>query len=402
MSLSVKHLNGDSTFLLTFTPLDQPVLSTGHSHVPGTFIILVDPWISGPSQVWHPKFSLSSHTVPSCIQHLSELPPPNMVLISQDKPDHCHEETLRQLDPALRHTLILATPAAVKKIRSWRYFDPSRVHAMPTFSDKRPDSIIRFHIPSLITGANPGEVTIAYIPAKFDMTGLHNAVGITYRPPATCPTFTPNPFASSFFSSSSSNSAFSLPLQGSPYVSESPLTPPDSPESPMSEFSSTHSSFQSSIFPHSDMSSVSTDFSNPMSVAFNPNPKTLSVIYSPHGVTYSHVLPYATSHLVSRAALPLTLLLHAFDRVQNPWYLGGNISMGMPGGLEIARNLLAKCWISAHDEDKEKSGFSVAKLCISKYSVADVTKLVEMERRGEKVGLDVRVLDCGQEALLKP
>ena len=76
--------------------------------------------------------------------------------------------------------------------------------------------------------------------------------------------------------------------------------------------------------------------------------------------------------------------------------------MGMPGGLEIARNLLAKCWISAHDEDKEKSGFSVAKLCISKYSVADVTKLVELERRGGKVGLDVRVLDCGQEALLKP
>ncbi|MCJ1239405.1 hypothetical protein MMC14_007401 [Varicellaria rhodocarpa] len=402
MSLSVKHLNGDSTFLLTFAPLDQPVLSTGHSHVPGTFTILVDPWISGPSQVWHPKFSISSHTVPSCIQHLSELPPPNMVLISQDKPDHCHEETLRQLDPALRHTVILATPAAVKKICSWRYFDPSRVHAMPTFSDKRPNSIIRFHIPSLTTGANPGEVTIAYIPAKFDMTGLHNAVGITYRPPATCPTFTPNPFASSFFSSSSSNSAFSLPLQGSPYVSEPPPTPPDSPESPMSEFSSNHSSFQSSIFPHSDMSSVSTDFSNPMSVAFNPNPKTLSVIYSPHGVTYSHVLPYATSHLVSRAALPLTLLLHAFDRVQNPWYLGGNISMGMPGGLEIARNLLAKCWISAHDEDKEKSGFSVAKLCISKYSVADVTKLVELERRGGKVGLDVRVLDCGQEALLKP
>ena len=402
MSLSVKHLNGDSTFLLTFTPLDQSCVSFGYSNTPGTFTILVDPWICGPSKVWHPKFSISSHTVPSCIQHLSELPPPNVVLISQDKPDHCHEETLRQLDPSLRHTIILAQPAAAKKIRSWRYFDPSRVHALPTFSDKRPNSIIHFHIPSSIAGANPGEVTIAYIPAKFDLTGLHNAIGITYRPPAICPTFTPNPFASSFFTSSSSNSAFSLPLQGSPYVNELPLTPPDSPDSPTSEFSSNHSSIQSSLFPYSNMSSVSTYFSTSMPAAFNPNPKTLSVIYSPHGVTYSQVLPYATSHLVSAAALPLTLLLHAFDRVQNPWYLGGNISMGMPGGLEIARNLLAKCWISAHDEDKDKSGVSVAKLAISKYTVADVKRLVEMEGRGAKVGLDVRILECGEEAFLKP
>ena len=118
-------------------------------------------------------------------------------------------------------------------------------------------------------------------------------------------------------------------------------------------------------------------------------------------MTYPHILPYATSHLLLSAALPLTLLLHSFDRVQNPWYLGGNISAGLPGGLEIAQNLLAKCWISAHDEEKETSGLSVGRVITRKYTVAEVKGMVEEGRKGGKVKVDVRALDCGESFVLR-
>ena len=117
-------------------------------------------------------------------------------------------------------------------------------------------------------------------------------------------------------------------------------------------------------------------------------------------MTYSHIHPYATSHLVLAAALPLTLLLHSFDRVQNPWYLGGNISAGLPGGLEIARNLFTKCWISAHDEDKENSGFSVGQVVTRKYSAEEVKRLVEQGREGRNLKVDVRALACGERVVL--
>ena len=117
-------------------------------------------------------------------------------------------------------------------------------------------------------------------------------------------------------------------------------------------------------------------------------------------MTYPHIIPYATSHLVHAAALPLTLLLHSFDRVQNPWYLGGNISAGLPGGLEIAQNLFAKCWISAHDEDKENTGFSVGQVVTKKYSVEEVKGMVEEGRKGGKLKVDVRALACGESIVL--
>lgn len=117
-------------------------------------------------------------------------------------------------------------------------------------------------------------------------------------------------------------------------------------------------------------------------------------------MTYPHILPYATSHLVTAAALPLTLLLHSFDRVQNPWYLGGNISAGSPGGLEIAQNLFAKYWISAHDEDKDNTGFGVGQVVTRKYSVEEVKRMVEEGRKGGKLKVDVRALACGESIVL--
>lgn len=415
MSLTIKHLNGDTTFLITFSPVDKPSqpLQCLSSQPTGTFTILVDPWLSGPSTMWHPKFLYSKHTLPSCIQHLSELPEPNVVLVSQDKPDHCHESTLRQLDPTSSLTTILAEPAATKRIKGMKHFNPSKVHALPVYSDRRPESIIRFYIPPLTPGGTPGEATIAFIPEKLDVSGLHNAIGITYRPPtaASLPIqympLTPLPQPSSP----------ELPnAQPQPF----PLTPPDSPDlvnigrrpatSPVQR-PSTSPGLESSAFSNQTASTISSPLSTPASNfpshasassisstasvhPRQPAEKPLSIIYSPHGISYRLIRAYASSHLVASAALPLTALLHSFDRVQNPWWMGGNVNAGLPGGVEIAQNLMAKCWISAHDEDKENTGLAVMKVATRKYTVKEVRVMV-----GGKT--DVEVLAVGAEKTLK-
>jgi len=101
---------------------------------------------------------------------------------------------------------------------------------------------------------------------------------------------------------------------------------------------------------------------------------------------------------MATAALPLTLLLHSFDRVQNPWWLGGNIAAGLPGGVEIAQNLTAKCWISAHDEDKDNSGLSVMSVKTRKYKIEEVR---EMLSRAEGGNINVANLASGAEIVLE-
>ncbi|KAL8831537.1 MAG: hypothetical protein Q9191_000815 [Dirinaria sp. TL-2023a] len=405
MSLTVKHLNGDTTFLLTFAPKTPTLVSSYHRQPPGTFTVLIDPWLSGPSSMWHPKFLLSKHTVESCISDLSQIPEPNVVLVSQDKPDHCHEATLRQLNPLSKSITVLAQPAAAKRIQGMKHFDPSRVFALPTFSDRRPDSVIRFYIPPTSPDGLPGEATIAFIPAKMDMSGLHNAVGITYRPPS-APTPPPITFS---IPTPPPNSVYELPQQPSFQAQSTPLTPPESPLQRTSMLSSSTatvsnaSSQMSSATTATSMTSQTHTANSPSvssvsSVTSRPIPeKTLSLIYSPHGVSYDLIRPYASSHLVTSAALPLTALLHSFDRVQNPWWLGGNVNAGLPGGVEIAQNLMARCWISAHDEEKENSGLAVMKVATRKYNVGQVRELVARS----KSGTDVAVLDCGEELKLR-
>ena len=524
MSLSVKHINGDSTFLISFSPGDGALAPTSprspqsQSHAftsarsnVGGFTILVDPWLSGPSTVYHSKFAHTIHAVPSCIESLTEIDPPSVVLISQDKPDHCHEATLRQLDPLLPHTIILAQAAAARKIKSWKFFDPNKVHALPTYDPRKPTSSLHFYIPSPIYDEEPGEVTISYIPAKCDLTGLHNAIGITYKPPVMVST---KPQMSDFTRphlvttmSANSNSGCTLPVQGFLDYSREPITPPrtpvyntfrlkkrpskintsntglglsshtrtisipspelerfnfnqpDTPSASSNRSSAQYDAFFSYASPTSSISSFTTRSSSnlrgsylgpraaksyqhlPQQYAYDSSPqrprtsgsrhgkqsdefisppplsqqyvmsppqtpllsthhrppKTLSIIYSPHGCPYSTLLPYVTSHLVSAAALPLTLLLHAFDRVQNPWYLGGNISAGFPGGVEIAEALLAKHWLSAHDEDKIKSGISVKSIVTRKWSVQEVKDYLARKTSGRGGRTQVGCLDVGEE-----
>lgn len=405
MSLTVKHLNGDSTFLLTFSPrLKFPPSNTSPSQSrfrhqehqppqppPGTFSILIDPWLSGPSCIYHPKFLLSKLVLPACIDHLSQMPEPNVVLISQEKPDHCHEATLCQLNSNSKITTILAEPSAARKIRGFKHFPRSRVVTMPTYSDKKPESIIRFYIPPFIAGGSPGEATIAFIPTKFDVTGLHNAIGITYRPPTLPPNRSP---AEDLFAPPSSFSTPDLTYRPPfrPYTNLSistttaTSTAPSTPQSSISSSNFHHHSFSPSSTSSSSLSPPSTPL---------PRPKPLSVIYTPHGILPSLLHPYVTSHLVTTACLPLTCLLHSFDRVQNPWWLGGNISAGVPGGVEIANKLMAKCWVGAHDEVKDTSGVSVMRVRRRRFDKEEVEEEVGKGTKVEKLGVGAEVVLIG-------
>lgn len=80
--------------------------------------------------------------------------------------------------------------------------------------------------------------------------------------------------------------------------------------------------------------------------------------------------------------------------MQNPWWLGGNINAGLPGGVEIAKSLMAKCWVGAHDEDKDNSGFSVIRAAIRKYTRTEVREMVGKETQVEELGV-------GEELVLR-
>ncbi|KAH8648961.1 hypothetical protein BGZ60DRAFT_203932 [Tricladium varicosporioides] len=343
MSLTVKHLNSDASFLLTLQPISPFPPTPGFS--PKTFTILLDPWLTGPSKIWHPKFSISRQKAPACVSSLAELPEPDLVIISQSKSDHCHQETLTQLPPHLGKAIILAEPAAAKIIRGWKYFDTDKVVTLPKWEDPRlrkAPTIHRIPIERLSPSGSAGEVTIAYLPQRGDITGLHSAVGITYRPPTGT-------------------------------INTLPLTPPSSPGSFKSRASN------------------------------SANDRALSVIFSPHGISYKTLSPYVTSHLISEAALPLTALLHCFDKVTNSWYLGGNICSGFPGGLEIAQNLCAKAWISAHDGDKETTGFASNRIVVEKYERSHVESVVSPRSEkfpNRRMGTEAIVLDIGEEKQL--
>lgn len=281
--------------------------------------------------------------------------------MSQHKTDHCHEPTLKQLSSKGGKTRIAGPPAATDTIRSWKYFDSAKLIRLQPWQPSSPPSELggaccgtrlhRIPIPAVTPDGSPGELTLAFLPEKNDITGLHNAIGITYQPPSIPPYFPRN------------NSQDRL------------LTPPHSP-------SSLNGSFK-----------------------HNTHDRPLSVLYSPHGCTYATIAPYASSHLVSLSGLPLTLLLHCFDQVSNPWYLGGNICTGLPGGQEIAKNLGARCWVGAHDGDKDIKGLASKKLKVRKWAVNEVQEAVSPrstrpEDRDKGLSTQVVALDIGEEMTL--
>ncbi|KAF9876450.1 hypothetical protein CkaCkLH20_05858 [Colletotrichum karsti] len=391
MALTVKQLNADASFLLTFEPI-VPESIPGIS--PRPFRILMDPWITGPSTIFHSILSTTTHKESPCVCSLQHLPEPDLVIISQHKSDHCNEATLRQLPASGSRTLILAEPAAAKVIRSWKYFDKNKVHTIPRWEDPQTtgkQTVIRVKVPPFIPGGEPGEVTVAFIPQRRDFKGLHAAIGITYRPPPTWPRFTHliTPPVSPASQRRSTPSPSSRSKAAPAYINLP--TPPETP--------STQS-----------LRSVQSAASTPPPT--DARDRAVSVIFSPHGISYRCLHQYASSHLVAEAALPLTALLHCFDTVSNPWWLGGNISAGMPAGQETATALGAKAWVSTHDGDKDVRGLVTRMLRTRKYARKEIASVVSpssdsgdrsnrFEREnGSGKSTEVLVLGVGEEVAM--
>jgi L-ascorbate metabolism protein UlaG (beta-lactamase superfamily) len=348
MALTIKSLNNDTTFLLTFTP---PIAPAGHAkpeQFPGSFTILIDPWITGPAKIFSRKLSYQERLTESCISSLADLPEPDLVLVSQDQPDHCHQESLCTLPPDTYAT-VLAPAGAAKKIRKWQHFDHSCLATLPIYDPEKPQSVFRIEIPSFSPATTPGEVTICLLQAKRDMMGLHNAIGITYRAPHTI--------------LSASRSYINLP------------TPPHSPF-----LSATHGITSPSLTapPHE-------------------RDKPISVLYTPHGLSLDLITPWATKHLLPLSALPLSCMMHAFNSVAGPWFMGGNFVHGSPRGVEIAAALQPRVWVGAHDEEKRKTGLATRGIQTVRFDVEDVR-----EKVGAVGGTEVVVLAAGESVRIAP
>ncbi|SMQ55268.1 unnamed protein product [Zymoseptoria tritici ST99CH_3D7] len=189
-SLSVHQLNADSTFLLTWTS----TLTINTTSTTTSLTILVDPWLDGTTTIFHPKFALTTHTSPPAVRSLAELQDTvDMILISQGMEDHCHKETLCSLPPNTTIP-IYATPKAARMISSWKHFQNDIIQIMKPYNSTKPDTILRLPIHSEPTSQDtlPGELTLTNICPKLDLTGLHNAIGMTYTPPTTSPSTTPS------------------------------------------------------------------------------------------------------------------------------------------------------------------------------------------------------------------
>lgn len=404
MALTVKQLNSDASFLLSFEPLLPEAAQDSVS--PRPFTILLDPWLTGPSEIFHRSLSVTTQKQAPCIASLLELPEPDIVIISQHKSDHCNEATLRQLPGRNTKTLILAEPASAKLIRSWKHFDNSKIRTIPRWQDPRltgRQAVLRIPVPAVAPGGHRGEVTVAFIPQKHDIAGLHAAIGITYRPPSThnlaiharpsshvvTPPTTPGLLKTAFHDlrgSLSPTNPFLMPP--SPPASSHSLRSYRSASSISPSATSTHAPSDSSLprsRPISALYSTQVLEFSPVtttrqSVTRIPSTTShchpVSVIFSPHGISYSELEPYATSHLVAEAALPLTALLHCMHSVDNPWWLGGNINTGTPGGAVIAAKLGARVWVGAHDGDKDIRGLVTGKLKTRKFGRGEMRQVV--------------------------
>lgn len=407
MALQVEALNGDTSFLFAFAPAFAPKKKTARK-LPGAFTILIDPWLRGSSSILHPKFQISHHTSTCAISSLADLgEQPDLIIISQDKPDHCHKETLCSM-PADWTPNILATPAAAKKIQSWKHFDPSSIQVMEPYQPDKLGTLFKVTLPSYTRSSAPGEITIANIPTKHDLTGLHNAIGLTYRPPASLLT--------ALQGGRAVNLQDVIGLATSPKVRKAKSTgrlrkQPSLRAPPMPEIIVHHADTLPSL---GRTKSLPTRPASPQGQAkklrrvesglqrlpplHSRVENTLSVLYTPHGISPSALQPYLAHHLAPAGALPLTALFHSINTEENPWFLGGKVAHGAPGGVKLANNMAAKHWVGAHDEVKDNRGLATVWIRSRRYSVDDVEVMLREARRDGATGrTEVHMLGAGDD-----
>lgn len=390
MSLNVQHLNADTTFLLAFAPAFAPA-----NHIrrfPGAFTILLDPWLAGESSILHPSFQISHHTAQSSINSLADLREEvDLIIISQDKPDHCHRETLCSL-PKSKRIPILATEAAAMKIRTWMHFDDELIHDIPAYNVKDPDSVVRIDIPAYTSSGKSGEITIAHMPQKRDVTGLHNAIGITYQAPGSI--LTKNGGTQVDLSDAQTTSSQSRPSTRSRPSTSAGSRPrtnstPQKPSRSLRAVRSLRSLRKQPSLPSLVRKDSAHSSEAPPPLPKAPAEPTVSVLYTPHGVSPSLLQSYTTNHLAPMNALPFTALFHSFTQETNLWFLGGKVVTGAPGGVALVKKYGARRWISAHDEPKDNKGMSVKWLRTKLHGVGDVQALLD------KSGLDCAAVSLG-------
>lgn len=181
MALSIQSINADAAFLLTFTPSADTNPSS-----PSSFTVLIDPWLEGPTHVYHPKFSQTTRVGTSSVASLADLDhQPDVIACSQDKSDHCNKATLTRLAPDCKSRFV-STPAAVKKIRSWNHFDPEACKPLSTYSPTDPDTVFRHVVPAASDAGTPGMATISILAPAFDLTGTHLLPYSVPIPPKRC------------------------------------------------------------------------------------------------------------------------------------------------------------------------------------------------------------------------
>lgn len=404
MALTIEKLNDDTTFLLAFAPSFAPQKAA--RKFPGAFTILIDPWLNSHTSILHPSFQISRHTSRCAIDSLAELEEqPDLVIISQDKPDHCHRETLCSL-PRDTSSKILATPAAAKEIRSWKHFDSSIVHVMKPYRTDKPDTVIRISLPPYTSSSSPGEITIANVPTKRDMTAIHNAIGITYRPPGSLLTALKGELvnlsdmtrpSSTLQTIHKSRSEIKLTEVASTAVSPArPHTASAARPSFLDPLARTpRLPTPPSLSPTSGRARAESKTARPPSSAHKE--KTLSVLYTPHGVSYATLSSYVDRHLhPTGAGAPLTALFHSINTEENPWFMGGVLSNGAPGGMAIAKALRATHWIGAHDEVKDNRGAATTWIKSKRYTVEDVHVMLRDGDCGSHYETEVHTLGVGE------
>ena len=334
------------------------------------------------------------------------------MIISQHGSDHCSEQTLKHISPTAK-TIILAEPSAAKVIRGWGHFHPQSVMALKRLgglhagSMTDQSSVTRIPVPPVVRGGEAGEVTVAHIPQRRDLTRLHAAIGVTYRPPPVAKQTRPPSSQKKKTKTSSSHTSHDglLPLpiiscglatppavprshksySNLPTVFTAPPQPPGGPEglpapAPPPALPLRAARSTSTLTPASTNAPLTTSSLSHVSAQ-----RTLSVVFSPHGIAFEgNLASYATSHLVREAALPLTALLYGSDSVGSPWWLRGNVLLGEPAGREVAVRLGAVCLIPCHDRYKSTRSSARSWLrAIRKRQRREVEGALASEAKGE-------------------
>lgn len=191
------HLNADTSWLLQLPCPEGRALHTGRSR----YNIVIDPWFQGPQIDIAPWFSGQWHAVNSGVQTFQELEGQleniervassrengheaqeysaeqgsarksmiDAVIISHEFTDHCHKETLLEVDPVIP---VFATKKAVSIIRSWKHF--RIVSEIPIFAPQDAD-----WKNSLIEPL-PNWLGVSRVVSRSDSLYLHSAVLITF------------------------------------------------------------------------------------------------------------------------------------------------------------------------------------------------------------------------------